>query len=206
LVLDTKDLFQVSSLDRNDIYTEQCVSGNQIHKFFIGENYFIPKSLEGIDYKEDAFLGNKLLLKRISPKIEGTFDSGKLFAFNTVYSLYNEKLDKKSLLFILGVLNSKLMNYYYEKSYNLGMNLTTQVTIEFLSKLPIKNFSLNDKLIIAETVDKILKLNKELQKISENSNKWNSIKSEIEKTDKKIDEEVYKLYGLKPEEIKIVET
>ena len=31
------------------------------------------------------------------------------------------------------------------------------------------------------------------------------VKSEIEKTDKKIDEEVYKLYGLAEEEIKIVE-
>jgi len=32
------------------------------------------------------------------------------------------------------------------------------------------------------------------------------LKSEIEKTDKKIDEEVYKLYGLTPEEIKIVKS
>lgn len=36
-------------------------------------------------------------------------------------------------------------------------------------------------------------------------NKWNSIKSEIEKTDRKIDEEVYKLYGLTKEEIEIIE-
>lgn len=34
---------------------------------------------------------------------------------------------------------------------------------------------------------------------------WHKLKSEIEKTDKKIDEEVYKLYGLTPEEIKTVE-
>ena len=52
----------------------------------------------------------------------------------------------------------------------------------------------------------MLELNKDLQKITENSEKWNSIKSEIEKTDKKIDEEVYKLYGLTQEEIKIIET
>ena len=42
-------------------------------------------------------------------------------------------------------------------------------------------------------------------KIPEHSGKWESVKSEIEKTDKKIDEEVYKLYGLTDEEIKIVE-
>lgn len=37
------------------------------------------------------------------------------------------------------------------------------------------------------------------------SEKWEGVKSEIEKTDKKIDEEVYKLYRLTEEEIKIVE-
>ena len=39
----------------------------------------------------------------------------------------------------------------------------------------------------------------------ENASKWERLKSEIEKTDKKIDEEVYKLYGLAEAEIKIVE-
>lgn len=47
--------------------------------------------------------------------------------------------------------------------------------------------------------------NKELREMPEHSDKWESVKSEIEKTDKKIDEEVYKLYGLTDEEIKIIE-
>jgi len=41
--------------------------------------------------------------------------------------------------------------------------------------------------------------------VNNSTNKWNSIKSEIGMTDKKIDEEVYKLYGLTSEEIAIVE-
>ena len=35
--------------------------------------------------------------------------------------------------------------------------------------------------------------------------RWQKLKDEIAKTDKKIDEEVYNLYGLTEEEIKIVE-
>ena len=42
-------------------------------------------------------------------------------------------------------------------------------------------------------------------KAHSHSNEWEKLKSEIEKTEKKIDEEVYKLYGLTPEEIEIVE-
>ena len=51
----------------------------------------------------------------------------------------------------------------------------------------------------------MLSLNKELQEVSENSLEWEKIKSEIEITDNKIDQEVYKLYGLTNEEIKIIE-
>ena len=47
--------------------------------------------------------------------------------------------------------------------------------------------------------------NKELRNAPENSKEWENIKEKIEKTDKKIDQEIYKLYGLNEEEIKIIE-
>jgi len=58
---------------------------------------------------------------------------------------------------------------------------------------------------IVVLVDKMIFFNKELHETPENSDKWDSIKSEIEKTDKKIDQEVYKLYDLTADEIKIIE-
>jgi type II restriction/modification system DNA methylase subunit YeeA len=51
----------------------------------------------------------------------------------------------------------------------------------------------------------MLALNKEFKQSIENSDQWQKLKDEIAKTDQKIDEEVYKLYGLTEEEIKIVE-
>ena len=54
-------------------------------------------------------------------------------------------------------------------------------------------------------MDKILSLQKELREVAEHSEKWERIKSDIEKTDRKIDEEVYKLYCLTQDERKIVE-
>ena len=106
----------------------------------------------------------------------------------------------------MAILNSKLSGFIVKNSVS-----NIAITQSLLKKFPIykidfsnpKEKEKHDNL--AKLVDKILKLNKELQKTAENSNKWNSIKSEIEKTDRKIDEEVYKLYSLTPEEIKIVE-
>jgi len=49
-------------------------------------------------------------------------------------------------------------------------------------------------------------LNKELQATSTNTDKHHSLKREIEKLDREIDEAIYKLYGLSVEEIKIIES
>lgn len=48
-------------------------------------------------------------------------------------------------------------------------------------------------------------LQKQLTKLEENSNEWQNLKHEIELTDKKIDDEVYKLYGITEEERKEIE-
>ena len=54
-------------------------------------------------------------------------------------------------------------------------------------------------------MDEILKLNSELLKITENSEEWLSLKSEIGKADRKMDEEIYKLYNLSQEDIEKIE-
>lgn len=48
-------------------------------------------------------------------------------------------------------------------------------------------------------------LQKQLAKSEKNSNEWQSLKHEIELTDKKIDDKVYKLYGITKEERKEIE-
>lgn len=51
----------------------------------------------------------------------------------------------------------------------------------------------------------MLFLNQKITKSEVNSSEWQRIKEDIAKTDRKIDEEVYKLYGLTEEGIKVVE-
>jgi len=48
-------------------------------------------------------------------------------------------------------------------------------------------------------------LKKVLFKTAQNSNSWNNLKKQIEEVDKKINQLVYKLYNLTPEEIRILE-
>ncbi|MEK7664866.1 MAG: N-6 DNA methylase [Patescibacteria group bacterium] len=112
--------------------------------------------------------------------------------------------DRIDLKHLTGILNSKL-SYFWLKNKGKQLGDLLQIDKGPLLEIPIYIGDKNQQKQIIILVDKMLELNKNLQKITENSEKWNLIKLEIEKTDKKIDEEVYKLYSLTEEEIKIVE-
>lgn len=155
--------------------------------------------------KEEIFLSKKIILQRISGgnrPLTATLDTERYYTFNSVNNIIINNSDYNTC-YILGILNSKLLSWYYSINFSNKSKLTVNISKTYLEKLPIKEIE-NKKNIIS-LVNKILLLNNEIQKIPENSEKWKTIKSEIERTDKKIDQEVYKLYGLTEEEIKIVE-
>ena len=151
-----------------------------------------------------AFEGPKISIKRINTKIDGTFTKSKLFAFNTVYSLYGNK-SESNYLSSLAILNSKLMKFYYEFSYNIGMNLTTQVTIDFLSKIPIRLPSPQQEKTIVSLVNDMLELQKKNHNENISGHEKEGIERQIKNIDYEIDAEVYKLYGITEEEKKIIE-
>jgi len=118
------------------------------------------------------------------------------------FNLVLKKKIKVYLKYILGILNSNLMNYYHKNKYlDQSKELFQKILIENAKEFPIHHIdfsnkgekSLHDRLV--KLVDEMLKLNKYPDK--------NRIK--IQAKDKEIDELVYKLYGLTEEEIKIVE-
>lgn len=114
------------------------------------------------------------------------------------------KTDRINLKYLTGILNSKL-SYFWLKSKGKQLGDLLQIDKGPLLEIPICVGSKEQQEVIVSLVDKMISLNKKLHETLENSNEWESIKSEVEKTDKKIDEEVYKLYGLKEGEIKVVE-
>ena len=114
------------------------------------------------------------------------------------------KTDRVNLKYLTGILNSKI-SYFWLKNKGKQLGDLLQIDKGPLLEIPLCVRDKNQQKQIIVLVDKMLKLNKELQKVTENSEKWNSMKSEIEKTDKKIDQEVYKMYGLTEEEIKKIE-
>ncbi|MBU0569811.1 N-6 DNA methylase [Patescibacteria group bacterium] len=133
--------------------------------------------------------------KRIKATI---MDSGFLCGHTTNYCFPRNK--GINTFFILALLNSNLVNYYF-KYYNN----TNHVPIGEVKEIPFPSCTSKSDSSIARLSKQICSDYKRLAKYSVNSDKWNKLKNEIEKLDKQINQEVYKLYGLTEEEIGIVE-
>ena len=128
----------------------------------------------------------KILTQHVSGNITATLDTEQNYFLQTINSTTSINEDIKNK-YLLTLLNSKLINFYYSSIFNLGAEFTTAVAIENLDELPIKKISSSEQKSFIEKADIMLSLNKQLQ---EKKNKFiNRIKSnlEIEKITKKLD-------------------
>ncbi|HEY4498804.1 MAG TPA: N-6 DNA methylase [Candidatus Paceibacterota bacterium] len=114
------------------------------------------------------------------------------------------KTDRINMKYLTGILNSRL-SYFWLKNKGKQLGDLLQVDKGPLLDIPICIGEKSAQKTITDLVNRMLSLHKELHNVPADTEKWKSVKSEIEKTDKKIDAEVYKLYGLTADEIKIVE-
>jgi len=151
---------------------------------------------------EKFFKGPSIFSIRKTERPQFSYVDFPCYVSQTYFIISTERANLK---FLTGLLNSRLIYFWLKNRGKLQGDLL-QIDKEPLLGTPLCIGDKNQQKQIVILVDKMVEFNRELQKTPENSNKWNLIKSEIEKTDKKIDKEVYKLYGLTPEEIKIVES
>lgn len=202
--------------------SKMLVSGRECRRYelewagkFIDYN---PKLIE----KEKGEYGNlcspeyfekpKILLRDIAKRVEATFDDMKYYSVNTLYSVQFKNETDYSLKYLLGVLNSKLISYYFnynfEETHVRGGYLrfkktyTSQISIK---KINFNNYSekkLHDK--IHNLVDQILDAKRQLTNAVSDKDKT-FYENKCNSLDRQIDRLVYELYGLTEEEIKIVE-
>jgi len=121
-------------------------------------------------------------------------------------SLFISSESNFCLEFILGILNSKLIQWRFKltsSNNNVGTNE--------LSALPFPNIDLSDKKQkinhdnLINMVNKMLSLNQQLE-LSRTTQEKTIFQRQIDVTDRQIDQHVYQLYGLTEEEIRIVES
>jgi type I restriction-modification system DNA methylase subunit len=242
------------------------LEGKDIKPFFpvFSERYILyEKKLLYRAREESIFLNpEKLITQRISGGLKPlvtSYDNEKYYTFNSTNTILS-KNKEYSLKYLLVLLNSKLINWYYVSKFTNKSNLTVNISKTFLEKIPIKEISFEEQKPFIEKSDfminknkkfyeaknkfiKLIKYKYNLDKISrklntfynlnfkefveeiQNKNKIMSIEKEAElmdffeknkmeilglvgeisKTEREIDEMVYKLYKITPQEKQIIE-
>lgn len=163
---------------------------------------------ESVSFSKEAFeQDEKILWRQTASTILAVIDNEKKWFRNTIQCAWIKKeyKGKLNIIYALAIFNSKYIDYVYRKKVLETGRVFPQVKLKYLRDLPFVIGTKIQQEKITELTKKMLVLNKELRKTPENSNKWNSTKEEIAKTDKKIDEEVYRLYSLTEEDVKIIE-
>ena len=196
------------------------------------------------------------------PKVLCATYIDKIFLNNlSIINILSKTNNRQELLYLLAVLNSSLISFYFEKiTPKANRTMFPKVILQDLRKFPIYDATTEQQTSLAQKAEEMIELNKQLhngidsaielikaeyqpKKINKNlekfytlgvhpfieelekqkvklslsqkeeliswykekSEKLNQIQSEIDKLDKNIDQEVYKLYNLTEEEIKIIE-
>ncbi|MFA6170087.1 MAG: N-6 DNA methylase [Candidatus Margulisiibacteriota bacterium] len=186
----------------------QYLMGKDINRYVIAprEDRFIKYGDWLAEPRPTApFERDKIILRQTSDVIRAVIDNDKYYNLNNIYNI--EIINHKYCYeYLLGILNSSLLKFVYQSLVPENKRLFAEIKKINLDKLPIRALeSAEGQKALASLVRRLLGLYKERLKTPENSNKCLQLKEEITKTDKQIDAEVYKLYGLTEEEIKTVE-
>lgn len=147
-----------------------------------GKNLAAPR-------KQEIFDNEKIIIRQTGDSLIATYDDRKFICLKNTHIIIATK--NYHLKYILSILNSKLMNYYYQYLNPEMGEALAEVKKENVEKLVFKKNS-NQKPFV-DLVDKIIQI-KELDPNKETSNEEN-----------KIDYLVYKLYNLDYDEVLMID-
>lgn len=149
-----------------------------------GDNLAAPR------YSANFDLPEKIVIRQTSDCLIGTLDTQKFICMNNLH-IVNSKDEKYNLKYILAIINSKLMNFYYETLNPEKGEVLAEVKKQNVEKLLIKIANNKTQLLFIQRVDEIL-----------------TFKSQGKNTtalEQQIDDMVYKLYQLTYQEVKIID-
>ena len=187
----------ISLKDSNE--NENCfklLDGRNINKYSIKwDSVYLDYDLDRIHSckRKDIFeSGEKLMFRRVSSSLIFTYDNEQFYALNTLVIV--NKIDSKvgpDLKFILGLMNSKLMNYVYSNKFKSTKTVFSEIQARSIKELPIPKINSEIEKQMIGLADKVILLKK-----------LNNNTTDLEV---QIDQLVYALYGLTEEEVTIVE-
>jgi len=174
------------------------VSGDSVNRYRISKVKFIDITKDGINYKDPSiYQGSKILIRKTGVGIYATIESSGAYVPQAVFIFklkenLSEEFQQYKLQYFLGILNSRLMLYYYYKKFGeVEWKSFPYITQKTIQEFPIAAVNFHNP------------RSKELHdKISENVTcllQQNDI-NVIRRLDEEIESLVMELYGIEAAE------
>jgi tRNA1(Val) A37 N6-methylase TrmN6 len=144
--------------------------------------------------KEKIFTCPKIIIRQTADRIIAAIDEsvGYYCIDSIICAPFKKEFLQEDMYFVLGLLNSKVINFFYRQISQEKGRVLPQVKIERLKRLPLKEGTDLQKAVIIEKVNQIIKNN--------------NSKEVREKLIIDIDNEIYKIYELDEETISLIES
>ena len=208
---------QTNEMLKNRVYDNDKKETKYHRKFLMGRDinrYVInPQRIRYIKYGEWLAaprakvkwdIEYKIFMRQTGDSLIATIDENQYLCLKNMHVLVPKTEYENSTKYFLGLINSKLMNWYYQTLNPEKGEALAEVKKYNVANLPIKyseDKQIHDQLI--KLVDEILDLNEQKKTASEYQIQ-RILQPQIDDIDKAIDKLVYDLYGLTDEEIQIV--
>ena len=131
------------------------LSGRDIGKYFNKQpNKYLPYSANyksDIDYQKQE----KLMVQNLAYKIVASYDNKGLLCNDTINTLVLKKGGFR-LKYILAIINSNLMNYFFQNVVTNRAKLNIHLDMPYLGNIPIKKASLDEQKKIEKMVDELI--------------------------------------------------
>ena len=143
--------------------------------------YFKNKKVKPFEVKE------KLLVQRITggtKPIKVAYDNSQFYNKESINNIILKADSNLSHLYLLCLLNSSLINWFYSNQFTNESTLTVNISKEYLSQIPIKISTHQDKfkLLAQKMIDNL----KNINTIADSFLKLFSLKFNIQKPSKKL--------------------
>ena len=163
-----------------------------------------PRYSASYDAKE------KIVMRQTGDSLNATLDSSQFVVRDNLYTIVPTK-NSINLHYILALINSKLLNWYYQTIVNPEKGeVLAQVKRGHIAQLPIREIDFKNSKEkahhddIVRHVENLLKLHAEKQTVTL-ATRRESIEDRIEHSERKINDIVYALYGITDEERAVIE-
>ena len=179
-------------------YVTECklLRGQDVSTYSIdfSNRYIIFDQFDTAKFKSRSLYTNpKILIRRVSNQILATYDEEGFVVLNTVYCVSKKKGEKHDLKYYLAVLNSRIISFWFVKTYCNTDKLFPYIRTSQLQQIP---FAEPDKLT-EDTIVYIVELILSTKKANPSA--------DTSVLEQQIDLLVYHLYGLTYDEVLIVD-